>query len=133
MGTPYDNLDFGPIMLKYTYEPGQKLPEVGEVIKNDACSMVVTESNEKEGYVKVLLNAVDSLADRMSKYREEVDETVCDIAEMLYKETSDGMTARIGWDNLSKDTRSIYLRLALKSISMLDDRNLLILKYKEDI
>ncbi len=132
MNIPYDDLDFGPAELTYTFKPGQVLPKVGEVMHDERCSMVVIESNDKNNYIKVLLTSTETVATRMERYKEEVESSMEEVAEMLFKKTSDGMTSLIGWDNLPEDTKSIYRDLAEETVLLLDNKGLLILKYKED-
>ena len=131
MSKNYKDLEFGPVILTYTFEPGQPLPKVGEVMETDRSSMVVTESNQEHGYVKVLLTSTESAASRIERYRDEVETAMEDIAALLYKKTTTGMVARIGWENLDEETKAPFRKISKDIVLRLDDAGLLILKYSE--
>jgi len=133
MNIPYDNLDFGPVILTYTFKPGQTMPEVGEVMEDERCSMVVTESNKEHNFVKVLLTTTETVSSRMERYKVEVETCMEYIAEMLYKRTTSGMVSLIGWGNLTEETKEPYMELAKDIFLKIDGDGLLILKYEESL
>ena len=129
MNIPYDNLDFGPVILTYTFKPGQQLPKVGEVMEDERSSMVVTESNSEHNYVKVLLTTTETVASRLERYVKEVEESIKQTAKILYERTTDGMVSLIGWGNLTDETKEPFLELAKDIFIKIDDDGLLILKF----
>jgi len=131
MNLPCDTIDFGPVVLMYTFKPGIKLPEVGDIIENDKCMMVVTESNKEQHYIKILLTTTETVSARMQRYMDELEEAVEDLAELLYNRTSSGMTALIGWDSLPEDEKETFIDLTKEVLSVLNKKELLILKYEE--
>jgi len=131
MSIPYESMDFGAVIIKYTYKPGEKLPEVGDVMKDERATMVVTERCPEKNYIKVMLTATESVAERMERYKQEVDEQIEQIAAVLYERTTDGMVSLIGWDNLAEDIRQPYVDLAKEVVGKLDEAGLLILKYED--
>jgi len=126
---PYDTLDVGPVMVKYTFKRAQDMPKVGEVLEDETFTMVVTEANKEELYVKVLLTTNETISSRMDRYQDEIEEATADIAELLYKDTAEGMTALIGWDSLPEDTKEKFISLSKKVVSYLNENNLLVLQY----
>ena len=131
MNIPYtDDIEFGPVVLTYSFKPGQNLPEIGDVIQDERCSMVVTESNKEKGFIKVLLTTVETVASRMERYQREVEESIQDIACLIYQGTTNGMTALIGWGNLTDEQREVYLDLSRSIIDHLNKSKLLILQYE---
>lgn len=133
MSIPYESMDFGAVVIKYTFKPGEVLPEVGEVMKDERSTMVVTDRCPEENYIKVMLTATESVADRMDRYKIEVEEQIEKIAEVLYKRTTSGMVSLIGWANLTDETREPYRELANDIVGKLDNAGLLILKYKDTL
>jgi hypothetical protein len=129
MGNCYDGFDFGPVMVTYSFKPGQPLPKIGETISDDKCTMVITDIDAENNLITVLVTSTESVSSRIDRYKEEIDESIDQIAALLYKRTSEGMTSLIGWDNLTDEIRKPYFDLAYDIVMQSDDKNLLILKY----
>jgi len=129
----YTNIDLGPVIITYTFSSGQALPAVGTVLDTTDCHMVVTESNRKDGLLEVLVTPKKSLADMTLVYEEVLKESIDQIAEMIYKATSEGMTSLIGWENLPMSSKTDYMRLTEQILSHLSDNKLLSLQYDSPI
>jgi phage regulator Rha-like protein len=124
-------MEFGPVIFTYSFDPGQLIPEVGETMSNDKCSMVVIESNKETREVKVMMTSTESVATRVQKYKEEIEQSIEDIAKVLYTDTATGMESLIGWVELPKNNKKEYISLAEKLVTLLDKKGLLILNYSD--
>jgi hypothetical protein len=133
MSIPFTNeIEFGPVILTYTFEPGRTLPDVGDVIEDDKCTLVVTDVDAENNSVTVMLTTVETVSSRLKRYSEELEKSMFDIAKLIYTKTAGGMTALIGWENLPEKEKNQYIKLTRSIIGHLNENKLLILQYEPE-
>lgn len=133
MKSNVDNIELGPAVVTYRFPPGSSLPKKGEVLKDEKCEMVVTDSDEKEGILKVMLVSTETMENRIDQYMGRVFYAIKEAAKTLYEKTSSGMTALVGWDPLPSEEKSKYVDIATEVFKIANSNKLFILQLKEDL
>jgi len=65
----YKDIDFGTSVITYYFPEGTSLPKKGEMIPTKKGNVLVVESSEKKGYIKVMVLEPISIKDRLEEFR----------------------------------------------------------------
>jgi len=125
----YDNLDLGPVTISCTFNKDQPLPKVGEVVKDNLCTMVIIAVDPESGSVKALLTPTETVSSRMKRYTESMLVAPEHVASLIYHSTSTGMMSLIGWENLPDTSKEDYMLVAQDIIKYLSEAGVLVLPY----
>lgn len=121
-----EDVELSPPMMTLKFDKTCELPKLGETLTDGKNYELVVIKVDKEAHsAQVVINSSVPLKDMIVSKRKEMSISIEDIATLIHKDTSEGMSKFLSWEQLETSQQNKYMATAKAVIKILEKRSLI--------
>ncbi len=121
-----EDIELSPPMMTLKFDKSCELPKLGETLTDGKnYELVVIKVDVEAHSAQVVINSSVPLKDTIISKRKEMSVSIEDIAILIHKNTSEGMSKLLSWDQIEISQQNKYTTIAKTVVKILEKRSLI--------